>query len=95
MFSEKMNEDLKLDKEMEDKVAETCLKITNNEIKHFIIIGLDNDGSQIQMHHGHGIVLAGLVRDIQREIDQENDHTRNANDFIKMMQKLHVQQDDE
>lgn len=89
MFSEKMNEDLKLDKEMEDKVAETCLKITNNEIKHFIIIGLDNDGSQIQMHHGHGIVLAGLVRDIQREIDQENDHTRNANDFIKMMQNLH------
>lgn len=95
MFSEKMNEDFKLDKEMEDKVAETCLKITNNEIKHFIIIGLDNDGSQIQMHHGHGIVLAGLVRDIQREIDQENDHTRNASDFIKMMQKLHVQQDDE
>ena len=94
MFSEKMNEDLKLDKEMEDKVAETCLKITNNEIKHFIIIGLDNDGSQIQMHHGHGIVLAGLVRDIQREIDQENDHTRNANDFIKMMQKINKQDDD-
>lgn len=93
MFSEKMNEDLKLDKEMEDKVAETCLKITNNEIKHFIIIGLDNDGSQIQMHHGHGIVLAGLVRDIQREIDQENDHTRNANDFIKMMQKINKQDD--
>ena len=78
---------------MEDKVAETCLKITNNEIKHFIIIGLDNDGSQIQMHHGHGIVLAGLVRDIQREIDQENDHTRNANDFIKMMQKINKQDD--
>ncbi len=94
MFSEKMNEDLKLDKEMEDKVAETCLKITNNEIKHFIIIGLDNDGSQIQMHHGHGIVLAGLVRDIQREIDQENDHTRNASDFIKMMQKINKQDDD-
>lgn len=93
MFSEKMNEDLKLDKKMEDKVAETCLKITNNEIKHFIIIGLDNDGSQIQMHHGHGIVLAGLVRDIQREIDQENDHTRNANDFIKMMQKINKQDD--
>lgn len=93
MFSEKMNEDLKLDKEMEDKVAETCLKITNNEIKHFIIIGLDNDGSQIQMHHGHGIVLAGLVRDIQREIDQENDHTRSSNDFIKMMQKIHKQDD--
>ena len=93
MFSEKMNEDLKLDKEMEDKVAETCLKITNNEIKHFIIIGLDNDGSQIQMHHGHGTVLAGLVRDIQREIDQENDHTRNASDFIKMMQKINKQDD--
>ncbi len=93
MFSEKMNEDLKLDKEMEDKVAETCLKITNNEIKHFIIIGLDNDGSQIQMHHGHGIVLAGLVRNIQREIDQENDHTRSANDFIKMMQKINKQDD--
>ena len=94
MFSEKMNEDLKLDKEMEDKVAESCLKITNNEIKHFIIIGLDNDGSQIQMHHGHGIVLAGLVRDIQREIDQENDHTRNASDFIKMMQKINKQDDE-
>ena len=94
MFSEKMNEDLKLDKEMEDKVAETCLKITNNEIKHFIIIGLDDDGNTIQMHHGHGIVLSGLVRDIQREIDQENDHTRNANDFIKMMQKINKQDDD-
>lgn len=93
MFSEKMNEDLKLDKEMEDKVAETCLKITNNEIKHFIIIGLDNDGSQIQIHHGHGVVLAGLVRNIQREIDQENDHTRNAGEFIKMMQKIHKQDD--
>ena len=93
MFSEKMNEDLKLDKEMEDKVAETCLKITNNEIKHFIIIGLDNDGSQIQMHHGHGIVLAGLVRNIQREIDQENDHTRSANAYIKMMQKINKQDD--
>lgn len=89
MFSEKMNENLKLDKEMEDKVAETCLKITNNEIKHFIIIGLDDDGNEIRMHHGHGVVLSGLVKDIQREIDQENDHTRNASDFIKMMQNLH------
>ena len=95
MFSENVNEDLKLTKKMEDKVAETCLKITNNEIKHFIIIGLDDDGNQIQIHHGHGVVLSGLVRDIQREIDQENDHTRNASDFIKMMQKLHDQQDDE
>ena len=89
MFSENVNEKLKLDKEMEDTVAETCLKITNNEIKHFIIIGLDDDGNEIQMHHGHGVVLSGLVRDIQREIDQENDHTRNASDFIKMMQSLH------
>ena len=95
MFSENVNEDLKLTKKMEDKVAETCLKITNNEIKHFIIIGLDDDGNQIQIHHGHGVVLSGLVRDIQREIDQENDHTRNASDFIKMMQELHDQQDDE
>lgn len=94
MFNKNVNEDLKLTKKMEDKVAETCLKITNNEIKHFIIIGLDNDGSQIQMHHGHGIVLAGLVRDIQRKIDQENDHTRNASDFIKMMQKINKQDDD-
>ena len=45
------------------------------------------------MHHGHGIVLSGLVRDIQREIDQENDHTRNASDFIKMMQKINKQDD--
>ena len=89
MFNKNLNEDLKLTKEMEDKVAETCLKITNNEIKHFIIIGLDDDGNEIQMHHGHGVVLSGLVRDIQREIDQENDHTRNASDFIKMMQNLH------
>lgn len=89
MFNKNLNEDLKLTKEMEDKVAETCLKITNNEIKHFIIIGLDDDGNEIQMHHGHGVVLAGLVRNIQREIDQENDHTRNASDFIKMMQNLH------
>ena len=89
MFNKNVNEDLKLTKEMEDKVAETCLKITNNEIKHFIIIGLDDDGNEIQIHHGHGIVLAGLVRIIQREIDQENDHTRNASDFIKMMQNLH------
>ena len=89
MFNKNLNEDLKLDKEMEDKVAETCLKITNNEIKHFIIIGLDDDGNEIQMHHGHGVVLSGLVRDIQREIDQENDHARNSSDFIKMMQNLH------
>lgn len=89
MFNKNVNEDLKLTKEMEDKVAETCLKITNNEIKHFIIIGLDDDGNEIQIHHGHGVVLAGLVRNIQREIDQENDHTRNASDFIKMMQNLH------
>ena len=95
MFSEKMNEDLKLDKEMEDKVSATCMDILNGRIKHFIIIGLDDDGNTIQMHHGHGIVLSGLVRNIQREIDQENDHTRSANDFIKMMQKPHVQQDDE
>lgn len=93
MFSENVNEKLKLDKEMEDKVAETCLKITNNEIKHFIIIGLDDDGNEIRMHHGHGIVLSGLVRDIQREIDQENDHTKNANEIIKMMQKIHKQDD--
>lgn len=89
MFNKNVNEDLKLTKEMEDKVAETCLKITNNEIKHFIIIGLDDDGNEIQIHHGHGVLLAGLVRNIQREIDQENDHTRNASDFIKMMQNLH------
>ena len=93
MFNKNLNEDLKLTKEMEDKVAETCLKITNNEIKHFIIIGLDDDGNEIRMHHGHGIVLAGLVRDIQREIDQENDHTRNASDFIKKMQKINKQDD--
>lgn len=93
MFSENVNKKLKLDKEMEDKVAETCLKITNNEIKHFIIIGLDDDGNEIRMHHGHGIVLSGLVRDIQREIDQENDHTKNANEIIKMMQKIHKQDD--
>lgn len=94
MFNKNVNEDLKLNQEMKDKVAETCLKITNNEIKHFIIIGLDDDGNEIQIHHGHGVVLAGLVRDIQREIDQENDHTRNASDFIKMMQKINIQQDD-
>lgn len=93
MFNKNLNEDLKLTKEMEDKVAETCLKITNNEIKHFIIIGLDDYGNEIQMHHGHGVVLAGLVRNIQREIDQENDHTRNASDFIKMMQKINKQDD--
>ena len=95
MFSKKVNEDLKLTKKMEDKVAETCLKITNNEIKHFIIIGLDDDGNEIQTHHGRGTVLAGLIREAQREIDQENDHARNANDFIRMMQELHDQQDDE
>ena len=89
MFNKNVNEDLKLTQEMEDKVAETCLKITNNEIKHFIIIGLDDDGNEIRMHHGHSIVLSGLVRDIQRKIDQENDHVRNASDFIKMMQELH------
>ena len=94
MFNKNVNEDLKLTKEMEDKVAETCLKITNNEIKYFIIIGLDDDGNVIQMHHGHGVVLSGLVRNIQREIDQENDHIRNANDFIKMMQKINKQDDD-
>lgn len=93
MFNKNVNEDLKLTKKMEYKVAETCLKITNNEIKHFIIIGLDDDGNTIQMYHGHGIVLSGLVRNIQREIDQENDHTRSANDFIKMMQKINKQDD--
>lgn len=93
MFSENVNEKLKLDKEMEDKVSATCMDILNGRTKHFIIVGLNDDGSQIQMHHGHGIVLAGLVRDIQREIDQENDHTRNASDFIKMMQKINKQDD--
>lgn len=93
MFSENVNEKLKLDKEMEDKVSATCMDILNGRTKHFIIVGLNDDGSQIQMRHGHGIVLAGLVRDIQREIDQENDHTRNASDFIKMMQKINKQDD--
>lgn len=93
MFSENVNEKLKLDKEMEDKVSATCMDILNGRTKHFIIVGLNDDGSQIQIHHGHGIVLAGLVRNIQREIDQENDHTRSANDFIKMMQKIHKQDD--
>lgn len=93
MFSENVNEKLKLDKEMEDKVSATCMDILNGRTKHFIIVGLNDDGSQIQIHHGHGIVLAGLVRNIQREIDQENDHTRNASDFIKMMQKIHKQDD--
>lgn len=69
------------------------MDILNGRTKHFIIVGLNDDGSQIQIHHGHGIVLAGLVRNIQREIDQENDHTRNASDFIKMMQKIHKQDD--
>ncbi|TDN28128.1 hypothetical protein CEE75_13445, partial [Lactobacillus crispatus] len=80
MFSENVNEKLKLDKEMEDKVSATCMDILNGRTKHFIIVGLDDDGNEIRMHHGHGIVLSGLVRDIQREIDQENDHTRNASD---------------
>lgn len=93
MFSENTNEKLKLDKEMEDKVSATCMDILNGRTKHFIIVGLNDDGSQIQIHHGHGIVLAGLVRSIQREIDQENDHTRSANDFIKMMQKINKQDD--
>ena len=93
MFSENVNEKLKLDKEMEDKVSATCMDILNGRIKHFVIVGLNDDGSQIQMHHGHGIVLAGLVRDIQREIDPENDHTRNASDFIEMMQKINKQDD--
>lgn len=94
MFSENVNEKLKLDKEMEDKVSATCIDILNGRTKHFIIVGLNDDGNQIQIHHGHGVVLAGLVRNIQREIDQENDHTRSANDFIKMMQKINIQQDD-
>ncbi|NJJ53492.1 hypothetical protein [Lactobacillus crispatus] len=93
MFSENVNKKLKLDKEMEDKVSATCMDILNGRTKHFIIVGLNDDGSQIQIHHGHGVVLAGLVRNIQREIDQENDHTRNASDFIKMMQKIHKQDD--
>lgn len=93
MFSENVNEKLKLDKEMEDKVSATCMDILNGRTKHFIIVGLNDDGNQIQIHHGHGVVLAGLVRNIQREIDQENDHTRNASDFIKMMQKINKQDD--
>lgn len=93
MFSENVNEKLKLDKEMEDKVSATCMDILNGRTKHFIIVGLNDDGNQIKIHHGHGVVLAGLVRDIQREIDQENDHTRNASDFIKMMQKINKQDD--
>ncbi|MEK3518342.1 hypothetical protein [Lactobacillus crispatus] len=93
MFSENANEKLKLDKEMEDKVSATCMDILNGRTKHFIIVGLNDDGNQIQIHHGHGVVLAGLVRNIQREIDEENDHTRNASDFIKMMQKINKQDD--
>ncbi|MCZ3674131.1 hypothetical protein L2721_00255 [Lactobacillus crispatus] len=93
MFSENVNEKLKLDKEMEDKVSATCMDILNGRTKHFIIVGLNDDGNQIQIHHGHGVVLAGLVRNIQREIDEENDHTRNANEIIKMMQKIHKQDD--
>lgn len=94
MFSENVNEKLKLDKEMEDKVSATCMDILNGRTKHFIIVGLNDDGNQIQIHHGHGVVLAGLVRNIQREIDEENDHTKNANEIIKMMQKIHKQDDD-
>lgn len=93
MFSENVNEKLKLDKEMEDKVSATCMDILNGRTKHFIIVGLNDDGNQIQIHHGHGVVLAGLVRNIQREIDEKNDHTRNASDFIKMMQKINKQDD--
>lgn len=93
MFSENVNENLKLDKEMEDKVSATCMDILNGRTKHFIIVGLNDDGNQIQIHHGHGVVLAGLVRNIQREIDEENDHTKNANEIIKMMQKIHKQDD--
>ena len=93
MFSENVNEKLKLDKEMEDKVSATCMDILNGRTKHFIIVGLNDDGNQIQIHHGHGAVLAGLVRNIQREIDQENDHARNANEIINMMQKIHKQDD--
>lgn len=91
MFSGNINEKLKLDKEMEDKVSATCMDILNGRTKHFIIVGLNDDGSQIQIHHGHGVVLTGLVRNIQREIDQENNHTRNANEIIKMMQKIYKQ----
>ncbi|MCT7871503.1 MAG: hypothetical protein N4Q18_10995 [Lactobacillus crispatus] len=93
MFSENVNEKLKLDKEMEDKVSATCMDILNGRTKHFIIVGLNDDGNQIQIHHGHGVVLAGLVRNIQREIDEENDHTKNANEIIKMMQKINKQDD--
>lgn len=93
MFSENVNEKLKLDKEMEDKVSATCMDILNGRTKHFIIVGLNDDGNQIQIHHGHGVVLAGLAREIQRSIDQDNDHTRNANEFIKMMQKINKQDD--
>lgn len=93
MFSENVNEKLKLDKEMEDKVSATCMDILNGRTKHFIIVGLNDDGNQIQIHHGHGVVLAGLVRNIQREIDEENDHARNANEIINMMQKIHKQDD--
>ncbi|MCT7732564.1 MAG: hypothetical protein N4S00_09530, partial [Lactobacillus crispatus] len=77
----------------EDKVSATCMDILNGRTKHFIIVGLNDDGNQIQIHHGHGVVLAGLVRNIQREIDEENDHTKNANEIIKMMQKIHKQDD--
>lgn len=94
MFSENVNEKLKLDKEMEDKVSATCMDILNGRIKHFIIVGLSDDGNQVQINHGHGVVLSGLARAAQRSIDQDNDHARNANDFIKMMQKINIQQDD-
>lgn len=93
MFSENVNEKLKLDKEMEDKVSATCMDILNGRIKHFIIVGLSDDGNQVQINNGHGIVLSGLARAAQRSIDQDNDHARNANDFIKMMQKINKQDD--
>lgn len=93
MFSENVNEKLKLDKEMEDKVSATCIDILNGRTKHFIIVGLNDDGNQIQIHHGHGIVLSGLARAAQRSIDQDNDHARNANEIINMMQKIHKQDD--
>lgn len=93
MFSENVNEKLKLDKEMEDKVSATCMDILNGRIKHFIIVGLGDDGNQVQINHGHGIVLSGLARAAQRSIDQDNDHARNANEIINMMQKIHKQDD--
>lgn len=93
MFSENVNEKLKLDKEMEDKVSATCMDILNGRIKHFIIVGLSDDGNQVQINNGHSIVLSGLARAAQRSIDQDNDHARNANEIINMMQKIHKQDD--